>query len=191
MKQVCLIQASPHVGGVCDTIMRLLQMGSTRPDVVLHTYFLREYTLKPCLGCRSCAKAPHQCVHRYIQDDANKLLSIMQAADLVLLCAPIYFYALPGPCKTLIDRAQSFWEAQKTNPKDTLKPTTVLLTAGRSTGQELFRGSLLTLKYFFASLGREISETFNLSGLELRDDLLQNQKLCDQLRTYLTTVSYI
>ena len=55
-----------------------------------------------CLGCFSCwTKTPGKCV---IADDMSAILDKIILADAVIWSFPLYYYSLPGPLKTLIDR---------------------------------------------------------------------------------------
>lgn len=58
--------------------------------------------VKPCLGCFSCwNKTPGQCC---IPDDMRMVLEKLLWADVTIWSFPLYFFHVPGPLKTLIDR---------------------------------------------------------------------------------------
>ena len=66
--------------------------------------------------------------------------------------------------------------------------TFILLHAARTRGEELFRGALLTLKYFFKALNREISELCLLRGLDTKDDILRDDKVMREIHTLCDTI---
>lgn len=58
--------------------------------------------VKPCRGCFACWKAtPGTCC---IHDDMARVIELEREADLVVLSFPLYYFNLPGPLKTMIDR---------------------------------------------------------------------------------------
>lgn len=66
------------------------------------TVYTREMTVGPCTAELHCwRKTPGRCIHR---DDMDALLPKVAAADVLVLAAPIYCDALPGPLKTVMDR---------------------------------------------------------------------------------------
>ena len=65
-------------------------------------YHLCQMNIKPCLGCFSCWKdTPGCCV---IKDDMKDLLEELIHTDLVIWSFPLYYFSVPGPLKTFIDR---------------------------------------------------------------------------------------
>ena len=69
---------------------------------------------------------------------------------------------------------------------NTVLPDSVLaaLAAARPRGEQLFTGSLLGLKYFFASFGARIADTRTLRGLACPEDLLSRPDLCADLERW-------
>lgn len=58
--------------------------------------------IRPCLGCFSCwNKTPGQCC---IQDDMTQVIEKLLWADVMIWSFPLYYFSVPGPLKTLIDR---------------------------------------------------------------------------------------
>lgn len=65
----------------------------------LHLSTLR---IAPCKGCFACWKqTPGTCC---MKDDMQTVIEGLLAANLVIWSFPLYYYSVPGPLKTLIDR---------------------------------------------------------------------------------------
>lgn len=65
----------------------------------LHLSTLR---IAPCKGCFACWKqTPGTCC---MEDDMQTVIEGLLAANLVIWSFPLYYYSVPGPLKTLIDR---------------------------------------------------------------------------------------
>ena len=145
---------------------------------------LREKHIRPCRGCQSCAAAPHACPLART-DDAEAVFAAIAAADVVLWTSPVYFYGLPAQAKALVDRSQRIWagvEAGRPAGKGPL--VLAALAAARPRGEQLFTGSLLGLKYFFASFGARMADTRTLRGLSCPGDLLSRPDLCSGLERW-------
>ena len=64
-----------------------------------------EQNIKYCLGCFSCMRNGGNCV---IKDDMANILNEMLESDLLLFSFPLYYYGMPAPLKTLMDRTLPF-----------------------------------------------------------------------------------
>ncbi|MBQ8136095.1 MAG: flavodoxin family protein, partial [Clostridia bacterium] len=63
---------------------------------------IRELNILPCRGCFGCWTASSgRCV---IDDDMKQVMDAVYAAKTVIVSFPVYFYGLPGPVKTALDR---------------------------------------------------------------------------------------
>lgn len=138
-----ILAASPHANGLTDALATVAANAARKRGNKAGIVFLRDYAVAPCLGCKTCGLGG-KCV---LEDDADKLFAELGRASALLVCAPIYFYALPAQFKALIDRSQRYWQpGQKF--ESALKKAGIILTSGRQKGQKLFCGALLTLRYF-------------------------------------------
>ena len=68
----------------------------------VETLSVSSLNIKPCLGCFFCwSKTPGTCC---IHDDMQGVIDKILWADVVVWSFPLYYFGLPGPLKTLIDR---------------------------------------------------------------------------------------
>ena len=68
----------------------------------VETFSVSSLNIKPCLGCFFCwSKTPGTCC---IHDDMQGVIDKILWADVVVWSFPLYYFGLPGPLKTLIDR---------------------------------------------------------------------------------------
>ncbi len=166
---VFLLQASSNAHGVTDLLANYIYDALRRAKISVRQCALSSHAIHPCTNCGFCRTHCNTCAWDG-EDRAGDILDAMRASQILILCAPIYFYALPAQCKALIDRSQRYWHSACTADKQ--KPTIILLHAGRKKGEKLFDGANLTLRYFLALLSRSVFATYTRRGLETRDDLL-------------------
>lgn len=168
MKNISILQCSPHEGGVSDTLADLYARGAESAGATVNRITLRDFRVRACSGCNACRLSPYRCVLDRDGDQAGMIFGQMLQCDIMFICSPIYFYALPAGFKALIDRAQQFWHERQSEALPHTIPVAVCLTAARKKGEKLFDGALLTLKYFLEAIGAGIAQTRLLRGMEDR-----------------------
>lgn len=99
-KKLLVLSASPRRGGNSDTLCDEFIRGAKESGNSAEKVFLRDRKILFCTGCGVCNRT-HQCV---LKDDMKEILDKMVKADAIVLATPVYFYAMDGQMKTLIDR---------------------------------------------------------------------------------------
>jgi len=125
-----------------------------------------------CLGCGFCEKKG-RCI---ITDDdmATNIYSLLRRADIVVVSTPVFFFNMTAQLKTLVDRCQAFWSLKyRLKLKDPLADTRrgFLLSAGGSSGENLFDGLVLSTRYFFDALGARYSGSLLYRGVDQKGDM--------------------
>lgn len=172
---VAIIACSHRGGGNSDTAAELLARGVAEARASSRVLALRDFSVLPCLACRSCAADKlSRCVLAQ-RDQAEELFAVLMRAPVVVIASPIYFYGLPSLCKTWVDRSQRFWEARRKGDAWVLalkeRSAFACLVAGQPAGKKLFDGARLTLKYFLVNFGLGLEEPLGLRGLDAKGDL--------------------
>ena len=120
------------------------------------------------------------------KDQAEELFAVLMRAPVVVFTSPIYFYGVPSRCKTWVDRSQRFWEARRKGDAWVMelrdRPAYACLVAGQPSGQKLFEGARLTLKYFLVNFGLTLSEPLGLRGMDAAGDLASHPNAVRQVR---------
>ena len=101
--KVCIINGSPRRNGNTAELLkpfreRLLQLGVEIDDI-----FLKDYKVRPCLGCYACQNisGEYGCVQK---DDAEEIWRQIGETDLLVLATPIYSWYCTAEMKALMDR---------------------------------------------------------------------------------------
>ena len=129
----------------------------------------------PAFGCALAAK-----------DDSAQLLHSLAVAPNICLVSPVYFYHLPAMLKSLIDRTQPFWSFREAGLffAGAERTCHVILIGARPKGDQLFTGSLLTLKYALSGLNVRLADPLLLYGLEAPSALASNSEAVEKVRAY-------
>ena len=106
MKKVLILSGSPRKGGnsdlLCDEFLRGAQEGGNEVQKI----FVRSKKIAPCNACYYCRDHGGKCA---LNDDMSEILDAMQAADVIVMASPVYFYSIDAQMKAVIDRTLARW----------------------------------------------------------------------------------
>lgn len=175
--------ASHRAGGNSDRAAQLLLEGVREAGGDGEIKYIRDGVIIPCSSCGFCDEAQgyegrDRCVFGH-NDQAWDYFKPLFTARTVLFASPIYFYHLPSMLKTWIDRGQQFWRAKHDKESwvaDLPERTAhAVLVAGQPTGEKLFEGARLTLKYFAKNFNFILADPLTFRGVDRPGDLKQKR----------------
>ena len=105
-KKVLILSGSPRRGGNSDLLCDEFLRGARDAGNDAEKIFIRSRKLSPCMACYYCKNHGGQCA---IRDDMADILDEMQAADVIVMASPVYFYSIDAQMKILIDRSLARW----------------------------------------------------------------------------------
>lgn len=109
-KNVLILSSSPRRGGNSDLLCDEFAKGAAEAGNVVEKIFLGDCSIAFCTGCGACVEKQGFCTQK---DDMRSVQEKMLKADVLVLASPIYFYAVSGQLKTLIDRSCAFYTLLK------------------------------------------------------------------------------
>lgn len=145
------IMGSPRIGGNTDLLLDEALKGAASRGATVEKIIVDKLKISPCREYYGCLK-DGRCV---IRDDMDAIYHKLLEADVVIVASPMFFYGLTSQLKALIDRSQALW-ARKYILKQ--KPPAAgrkgaFIAVGATKGDKLFEGSILTVRYFFNTIG--------------------------------------
>lgn len=141
MKNVLILSGSPRRHGNSDLLCDSFARGAVEAGHTVEKIFLRDQKIACCNACYACRETG-KCVQK---DDMAQLLDKMQAADVIVMASPVYFYSIDAQMKALIDRTLARWQQLKN------KEFYYIMTAAEDSRQamactlECFRGFAVCL----------------------------------------------
>ena len=96
-----IINGSPRKKGLISQMLRVFQEQAIATGVEVTEVYANDLQIKPCMGCMACRSKRH-CV--LPEDDAQRVLTLIQQADAIVIGAPCYWGNIPGQLKLLFDR---------------------------------------------------------------------------------------
>ena len=98
---ILILNASPRRHGNISQMVEVMADECRQAGVEVQTVAVQQLDIRPCLGCMKC-RAAHKCV--LPEDDAQRVLQLIQQADALVVAAPCYWGNIPGTLKLLFDR---------------------------------------------------------------------------------------
>ena len=104
-KKILIIETSLRSDSNSDKLAESFAKGAADAGNSVEIVSLKGKNISFCTGCFGCQKIG-KCV---IKDDANDITEKILEAEVVVWATPIYYYAMSGQMKTMIDRANSLY----------------------------------------------------------------------------------
>lgn len=153
MKQILVIHGSHRRTSLTKSYVETLLNGLPSQQPV-QVFSVCDVQMAHCTACLACEKTG-ECV---LTDDLGAFYAMIEAADILLIDAPVYFNHLPSRLKQLIDRLEPFFN-RKMRLGQTLRPKQLFMvfTSGALLKSAVKDGILSTMdlvaKSFGGSLG--------------------------------------
>lgn len=109
-KKVLILSGSPRKGGNSDTLCNEFFKGAADGGNQVEKIFIRDKKINYCTACYYCRDNGGVCA---INDDMAEIIEKMDAADVIVLSSPVYFYSINAQLKTVIDRTLARWTTIK------------------------------------------------------------------------------
>lgn len=99
-KKILILSSSPRKGGNSELLCDQFALGSQQAGHQTEKIVLKDKQINYCTGCGTCF-TKKRCSQK---DDMTEVLEKMEAADVIVMATPVYFYTMSGQMKTMIDR---------------------------------------------------------------------------------------
>ena len=99
--KLLIINGSPRKKGLISQMLRIFHEQAIATGVEVTEVYANDLQIKPCMGCMACRSKRH-CV--LPEDDAQRVLALIEQADAIVIGAPCYWGNIPGQLKLLFDR---------------------------------------------------------------------------------------
>jgi len=150
------IMGSPRIKGNTDLLLDEVLKGAKSEGAEVEKLIADKLNIAPCREYYGCLNDGNCVIH----DDMDSVYIKLLSADRVIIASPMFFYGLTAQVKAIIDRGQALWARKyvlKQPPPDGNRKG-AFIGVGATKGKNLFEGSILTLKYFFKTIGVEYAD---------------------------------
>jgi multimeric flavodoxin WrbA len=158
---------SPRREGNTDLLLDELLRGARDGGAETEKVDVCDLRIAPCRGCGTCARTG-QCA---IRDQMEGMYDRIDAADVIALASPIYFYNVTAQCKVLIDRCQALWSRKYILKQRSGLKRGFFLSVGATKGKRLFDCAILTVKYFFDAINATYSDHLFFREIDTKGEI--------------------
>ncbi len=135
-KNILILTGSAREGGNSDLLAEAFAGGAREAGHEVEIFACGRAEIRSCLGCGKCWSAGAPCVQK---DDFEQLWPLLEKADMLVFCSPLYWYNVSGHLKCAVDRL--FPYSQKRKPRDLRIREAMLLMCGESWFEKSFAGA--------------------------------------------------
>ena len=110
MKIAAFLTSSSHHGNTATAVQTLLE-GAKSAGAEVEIFYLNDYYIKPCIGCRVCEKTD-KCIHGD-SDDVHLFHEAIRTAEAFVLGTPTFYGDITGQFKMFVDRVYPMCSVKK------------------------------------------------------------------------------
>ena len=165
---------SPRPEGNSDMLADAFIKGAVAGGHKVDKFRSAFYRIGGCLGCYGCwSKGGLPCVQ---EDDFNdKLAPLLENADVLVLCMPLYAYTFPAQIKAPLDRLFPYGK------EDYMKPLkikeTALLICGADDTEEPFGAAIESYRHLMEFFGWKSRAELIVPKVNKKGDVLNTDGL--------------
>ncbi len=140
-RNVLVLTGSPRKNGNSDRMAEAFIRGAVSAGHEVIKFETAAKKIGGCKGCKECWSKDQPCVHR---DDFDQLAPLLEGADVLVFCTPLYWFTFSAPIKAAIERIYAYL---RKNRKRSLKITeSYLFVCGADSQLKIFDGIIATYK---------------------------------------------
>ena len=172
LQNILAVYGSPRRRGNTAILLDAAVEGALDTGARVEKIVLRDLKITPCLEIYGC-KSDGECA---IRDDFQAIRDKLLGAGGIMLASPIFFYAVSGHTKALMDRFQSLWVKKHWVDhipigKPAYTKRGLFISVGATRGKKLFEGATLSVQYFFDVLDISLFKALTYRGIDLEGDI--------------------
>ncbi len=161
-----VINCSPVRDGATEEISKIVSV-CLAARYGVRSICIDDFRFHFCKGCRVCHKTA-QCVQR---DDVEKIMDLLDWAEMIVSVSPSYWADVPGQFKAFIDRCTPWCNTHE--PHAALRPGKKGYVVALRTGTSMRECQHIfdTIEHFYGHLEIACCGRLGLCSVENRDDV--------------------
>ena len=178
MTHILAFMGSPRFGGNVDTYIRRMAEAAEEHGAKVERVNLYGIDISPCIECGGCDESG-QCV---LDDAMKSIYPKLQAADVIVVASPIFFYNISSRTQALVERSQALWVKKYVLKQRNTAGNRrgVFVSLGATKGKRLFDGVLMVMKYFFDAISCPFERAFLYRGIEGKGEIAERREVLNE-----------
>ena len=155
--RILILNGSPHPNGNTAGMVEAFAQGAREAGHTVTVIPVARRRIAGCLGCEYChERGGGNCIQK---DDMEQIYTELRDTQMLVLAAPVYFYAMSGQLQMALNRLYAPHLRM-------LERSALLLSAG---DQNAFEPSVMQYRRIFQYYGVRDACIFTLAGAQNRD----------------------
>jgi hypothetical protein len=176
---VLCLHGSPRAGGNTDLLLEAVASGAQQEGAAVEHLYCRKLRIRGCTGCGAC-EATGLCA---VSDDMERVYPCVDAANALVVGAPVYFLGVPAQLKAVIDRFQCRWSRLHVLGRALPPPRPgAFVAAAGAPSPKVFACSRLTVDALFEVIGVERRWELVCEHADARGAVAQRPDVLEQAR---------
>lgn len=134
-KRILVVTGSGREGGNSDLLAEAFVKGAREAGHKVDVFSSARTPMLACMHCEKCWNTGKPCV---IEDNFEKFWPLLEKAEMLVFCSPLYWYNFTGHIKCAMDRLYPY--SKKEKPRDLSVKESMLLMCGESHFLRSFTG---------------------------------------------------
>ncbi|OAG27484.1 flavodoxin family protein [Thermodesulfatator autotrophicus] len=176
---ILAFQGSPRLGGNTDLLLDSFLNGAKEAQARVEKINLYRVQIGPCIECGECDETG-ECV---IPDDMKEIYPKIDAADVIVVASPIFFYNITSRTQALVERSQARWICKyvlKKEPPYGREKHGIFLSLGATKGKKLFEGPQRVIRYFFDAVYARYEGGLFYRGIEKKGAIKEHPSALEE-----------
>ena len=171
-KNILIITGSARRQGNSELLAEAFAKGARESGHTVNVFHSGQERMGGCLACDACWSTGKPCV---VEDEFDKLWPILEQADMLVLCSPLYWYSYSGHIKNTLDRMYAY---SKNDRLRNLKiKESMLLMCGESWFKRSFDGSVESYRQMLGFKGWKDRGKLFVTGVHEKGEIAGNDAL--------------
>jgi multimeric flavodoxin WrbA len=180
---VLVFLGSPRKKGNSEILTEALLEGVKLEGGIPEIIRLCDHDINPCISCGGCDDSG-KCV---VDDGMTPFYKKILEVDRIILASPIFFYGITAQAKSFIDRMQALWNRKRLLMKkgewvNNPERKGFFVSVAATSGERIFEGAILTMKYGFDAMDVQYVGEFLVSGPDKKGDMFENEAKLEEAR---------
>lgn len=135
LKNILVLTGSARLQGNSELLAEAFAKGARDAGHTVNIFQSGQKRMSGCLYCDACWSNGKPCV---MEDNFEQLWPLLEQADMLVFCSPLYWYNFSGHIKNAMDRMYAY--SKKNKPRDLKIKEAMLLMCGESWFKKFFDG---------------------------------------------------
>ena len=171
-KNILVLTGSGRTRGNSDRLAEAFIRGAREAGHTVNAFHTGREPMSACLHCEGCWSDGKPCV---IEDSFGKLYPLLEQAELLVFCSPLYWYNFSGHIKCAMDRMYPY--SRKNRLRDMQVKEAMLLMCGQSHFLRSFAGPAEAYRQMLGFKGWKDRGRLFVTGVDDLDEIMGNRAL--------------